>query len=1343
MPVAFDSVGPVGGAGVGGTGSPQTWTHTTIGSNTTILVFAALDGVAPGVTATATLDGSGMTQLGSDVPSGTGGTTGILRVWSASSVASGAHTIVVTCATQNDCTAGSIAFTGWVSFGTVYTNAGSGNGTTAFINVPASTAGNTIVAFCGSGNLITATTTPATARVGYGSVGTGSNYEGPSGEAVGNAACSTQAAGGSVTTTWSTASAVAATFGVELQGATFIYNPAGFVPQLPPTPNFFPGCDVVVCDPSGIPFAIQPYFDPSIYFAPTPSVAGAYSAPTPFQPGPGWFPGADSKVNAPGDIPFSGDPQPGWSVQIPPFPNAGGGGGGEFLPAFLIPPGWFPGSDGLVTSPGQIPFTWLPSYEPVASRTQYIAGVAAGAGGGYFQDQFGTPRMVIGDAPWALCGNAGRWNSGNWQADYNTYLTTRANQGYTIIYTKPMGTTQSGNLDDYGKTFDGLYPFQGGTPSTGVSGANPSSGLTAAFWARIDYFLQAAQNVGITVMLNAIGYNSDFSSGPGPLYGKSTTEFQAYGTALGLRYLGQPNIIWNLADDYFGSSDNLITAFMTGVRGAGDTHAVSIENFPESTSREDVSNAGVLAWGAANAQYNWCYSYNVTYFAVEKAFLESSPIPVIQGDGYFYQGGTTYGATFDRAMRQDAWHAISSGARGAIQGSESIWQWPSTALASSGTDWYYVNNAGKIRALMESLPNWQNLIPDTSSLLVTSGRGTHASTYSSGGGGGQYEIAFTDSYVTASRTAAGDLAVIYLSHGTTITIDQTKMVSGYLAYWADPITGAKTTTSTGSTYNSTAKGNNSQGDPDWVLILQAPAGGSTPIALPDSGAGSETLTSADTVPLAESGAGADTLIIAIPVALADGGAGTEALGIAQATALPDAGAGSETFGAVLAIALADAGTAGEALTVPAGLPDGGSGADALTAVLAVAFPDGGAGSEALAAAVPMGLAESGAGADALAESVPMALAEAGSGADSLAAPAGVALADSGAGADALVGGGTTPVALPDGGAGSETLTGSVTLPLAEAGVGSEALTSAVASGLADAASGADTFLITWAAPLPDSGAGADTLTGAVSIPVSDAGSGADALVGTAAVPLADTGSGTDTFSGGGTAPVALSESGVGTDTLTGAVSVPLADAGTGSEVIALLQPQALADGGTGTEALTGVVAAPLPDAGSGSESFSTGGSGIIGLPDFGAGTDALTGVAAVPVADAGAGADSLAVAIPVALADSGHGTDTFTAVALVALAEAGAALDSLNVPAIGQMFTESGAGADLLVAGFPVPFSDGGHGTDVLHFSFTEDTGTVIATNYLANVVIIYDQLEGSVTITNQLANSVTIENLT
>src|SRR6185503_14147408 len=103
-----------------------------------------------------------------------------------------------------------------------------------------------------------------------------------------------------------------------------------------------------------------------------------------------------------------------------------------------------------------------------------------------------------------------------------------------------------------------------------------------------------------------------------------------------------------------------------------------------------------LPWGTSNGDYNFVYSYNQEYYGIERAYAESSPITVIQGDGYFYQGGSSYDSTFDRAFRQAAWWSLASGARGKIHGSESIWQWASTALAASSSNWLYVNNSAAI-----------------------------------------------------------------------------------------------------------------------------------------------------------------------------------------------------------------------------------------------------------------------------------------------------------------------------------------------------------------------------------------------------------------------------------------------------------------------------------------------------------------------------------------------------------------------------------------------------------------------------------------------------------------------
>jgi hypothetical protein len=909
----YSATGP-GTGGAFATGATSlSFSHPGGASDTAVYMAVAVGNNADaGVTCSATFNAVAMTATPAKVETGSGG-AGFLQGFKVESPPGGTQTVAVSVSATSDLTAGTISVTGSGGTGTPWSAANTGGSSTpATATSPgAIPATSLVVAFVAAGQPVSSTTSPSTSRY-VDSLNSGSG--------AGNSAGATSPGTGSaVTTAWA------------LSGADF-WAVVAFEAQAP---------------------------------------IAAPAAAQPARPGKAWLRRFRHRQ----------------VLQAPPAPPPAGvaapaGAGALSAVATVAAPASLAGA-GAVS----------------ASVIPCITGLG-GTGAGYFADTGGTPRMVLGDAAWGLPGNAGRWNSGNWQADFDGYLANRAGQGFNVVYAKPMGTTQNGGINDDGRTFDGLFPFLGG------SLANPSTGLTSSYWARIDYFLASALAKGVTVFLNAIGYDSDFETS-GPLAGKSATEFQAYGAAIGARYAGQGNLIWMVADDYFGSSDAKISSFLTGLRGAGASQPISIENMPESTSRTalkrvdagcgttngsatvtdsscsandagaGVSGSGIpagtvinsvtpgvsfvmsnaatatatvsltitdyhLPWGQSNAQFNFVYSYNAAYFAVEKAYLESSPVPVIWGDGYFYQGGNSgsyQGGTgafaYDHAVRQDAWHAVSSGARGWVNGSEGIWQYQSTALADSALEWWYVHNAGAIRAFVESLPGWHTLVPDTSSALVTGGRGTHASSLSSGGGGGQYEVAFTDSYVTASRGPDGgsgaSLALIYMSHGSTITIDQTKMASGYTATWVDPVTLATSAATPGSTYNSTAKGSNSAGEADWALVLQAPSAVSGTASLAGTG-------------------GVAALAVQASAATAAGAGALAAVSAQRASASPS-GTGAVSSPATQAATAALAG-AGTVTAVPGGTASGVAslaGAGSVSALATQAVPASLAGAGALAA----------------------------------------------------------------------------------------------------------------------------------------------------------------------------------------------------------------------------------------------------------------------------------------------------------------------------------------------------------------------------------------------------------
>ena len=424
-----------------------------------------------------------------------------------------------------------------------------------------------------------------------------------------------------------------------------------------------------------------------------------------------------------------------------------------------------------------------------------------------------TPELIVSAEDWGLLSNGTINNSGDYAKTFDDYFTARAKQGYNGVEVSLFSFTGLTGAND-GDDWDGVFPF---TPST-----DPTTAANSAFWARRDYFLSSAASHGFRVFLNV---TTPFLDAGAFTASWTNTQWTALGTFLAGRYAAQTNIMWIVGDDYFGDHDSGLNALLTALRAGGANQPISIQYYQEASSRKDIFNGSTLAWGSGNAQYNWGYSYNVSYDVVEKMGLEANPIPYLWADGLFLASGTT-GITDVNLVRRMVWWALSSGSKGFNVGDNDMWTWPSTAYGQIAAKSFYTSQVPAISTYFRSLPNWHLLIADTSSQLVTAGRGTHASPITSGGSGTPY-TSNSDAYVTASRTPDGTLAVIYMSHPSTITIDQTKMVAGYTATWVDPADGTTSAATPGTTYNSGSEGTNSVGDADWVLVLKQATSTST------------------------------------------------------------------------------------------------------------------------------------------------------------------------------------------------------------------------------------------------------------------------------------------------------------------------------------------------------------------------------------------------------------------------------------------------------------------------------------------------------------------------------------
>src|SRR5436190_1885915 len=133
-----------------------------------------------------------------------------------------------------------------------------------------------------------------------------------------------------------------------------------------------------------------------------------------------------------------------------------------------------------------------------------------------------------------------------------------------------------------------------------------------------------------------------------------------------------------------------------------------------------------------------------------------------------------------------------------------------------------VRELGYFKSLMTSVA-WYNLVPDQTHSLLTAGYGTFGDT----GHVGNNDCAM------AAKAPDGSLAIIYTPVSHNMTVAMGNFAGLVTARWFDPTNNTFQTVvgspfpNSGS-HNFATPGNNSAGDPDWVLLLQAALGSPTP-----------------------------------------------------------------------------------------------------------------------------------------------------------------------------------------------------------------------------------------------------------------------------------------------------------------------------------------------------------------------------------------------------------------------------------------------------------------------------------------------------------------------------------
>ncbi len=439
----------------------------------------------------------------------------------------------------------------------------------------------------------------------------------------------------------------------------------------------------------------------------------------------------------------------------------------------------------------------LPLLVLSVTATTPVYPVKISANGRYLVDQNNVPFLMVGDSPQSLVVNLPI-------TDAAFYLGDRRTNNFNTVLVDVVSDTSTGGRSD-GSLLNGTLPFTNTIPSTSTYDLTTPN---EAYFAYVDQIVNIAATNGIQVMLDPIetvGWlNTMLSNG--------TINCRAYGQYLGNRYKNFPNIIWCSGNDFQSwtnpADDAVVMAVAQGIKDEGTNHLQTVElNFFSSSSLDDPNWAPIVG-------LNFVYTYYPTYAEVLQAYNQSAQLPAFLGEAnYEYETNpnTDGGSTLNLRL-QEYWTMLS-GATGQLYGNHYTWQFASgwqSYLDSPG-----VVQLGYLANLFGSRA-WYNLVPDQTHAFVTRGYGIFVTNGLFSG----------NNYVTAAVTPDGALGMAYLPQGGRITVAMTNLQNNVLARWFDPSADTFTTIA-GSPFSNTGTqtftppGNNSTGDPDWVLVLES------------------------------------------------------------------------------------------------------------------------------------------------------------------------------------------------------------------------------------------------------------------------------------------------------------------------------------------------------------------------------------------------------------------------------------------------------------------------------------------------------------------------------------------
>ncbi|MBA3699994.1 MAG: DUF4038 domain-containing protein [Planctomycetes bacterium] len=409
----------------------------------------------------------------------------------------------------------------------------------------------------------------------------------------------------------------------------------------------------------------------------------------------------------------------------------------------------------------------------------------------------GTPFFWLGDTAWELFHRLNREQA-------EQYLSTRANQGYTIIQAVALAELDGINTPNpYGHK-----PF---------SSTSPTLVPNDAYFQHVDWIINRANALGLYIGFLPT-WGDQWHSSSGVL--NTTDKARSFGQYVANRYRNAA-VVWIQGGDRTPENDTHLALIRALAQGTETGMAGrQLQTFHPRGGGKSSTWFHTDTWLDFNMQQNGHCTNTDVWNRIASDWARSPVKPTLDGEPLyeshpicFNAGANGYSNATD--VRKFAWWNVFAGALGHTYGCHSVWQMYDAGRSGINGPQQYWHQAltlpgavqmGYVRRLMESRP-LIGRVPDQS-LLTTSAL--------SGG-----------DRIQATRGGDGGYALIYSASGQSFIIDLTKLSGSTITgWWYDPRAG--TSTNAGSFAKSGTRAfsppSNGYGN-DWVLVLDDAARG--------------------------------------------------------------------------------------------------------------------------------------------------------------------------------------------------------------------------------------------------------------------------------------------------------------------------------------------------------------------------------------------------------------------------------------------------------------------------------------------------------------------------------------